>query len=62
MLFLNELIISEFYTIKAKNHKIFSYTDHKTLCAYTDKRYLYNQTMSYAYGHYMIDKNYEDMI
>ena len=60
--FNNELITSQFYTIKAKNHKIYSYTDHKTLAAYTDKRYLYNNTMSYAYGHYMINKNYEDMI
>ena len=30
--------------------------------SYTDKRYLYNPIMSYAYGHYMINKNYEDMI
>ena len=60
--FNNELITSEFYTIKAKNHKIYSYTDHKTLMAYTDKRYLYNPTMTYAYGHYMINKNYEEMI
>ena len=60
--FNNELIKSEFYTIKAKNHKIYSYTDHKTLMAYTDKRYLYNPVMSYAYGHYMINKHYENMI
>ena len=60
--FNNELISSTFYSIKSKNNKIFSYTDHKTLMAYGDKRYLYNPTMSYPYGHYMISKNYEDMI
>ena len=60
--FNNELIKTNFYTIKAKNHKIYSYTDHKKLIAYTDKRYLYNSIMSYAYGHYMINKNYENMI
>ena len=62
VVFNNEMIKSDFYTIKAKNHKIFSYTDHKTLIGYTDKRYLYNPVMSYAYGHFMIDKNYENMI
>ena len=60
--FNNELIKTDFYTIKAKNHKIYSYTDHKTLMAYTDKRYLYNPVESYAYGHYMINKNYENLI
>ena len=58
----NEIIKSEFYTIKAKNHKIYSYTDHKTLMSYTDKRYLYNPVMSYAYGNYMINNNYKNMI
>ena len=60
--FNNEVITSKFYTIKSKDNKIFSYTDHKTLMAYSDKRYLYNPTMSYAYGHYMINQNHEDMI
>ena len=61
-IFDNETIKSEFYTIKTKDHKIFSYTDQKLLMSYTDKRYLYNPVMSYAYGHYMIDNNYENMI
>ena len=62
VIFDNKTIKSDFYTIKAKDHKIYSYTDYKTLMSYTDKRYLYNPVMSYAYGHYMIDKNYENMI
>ena len=61
-IFDNKTIKSDFYTIKAKDHKIYSYTDNKTLMCYTDKRYLYNPIMSYAYGHYMIDKNYENML
>ena len=62
-LFNNECIKSEFNTIKStKDCKIYSYTDSKTLMAYTDKRYLYNETMSYPYGHFMINKNYEDII
>ena len=62
VVFDNETIKSKFYTIKAKDHKIYSYTDHKTLMSYTDKRYLYNPVMSYAYGHYMTNNNYENMI
>ena len=60
--FNNETIKTKFYTIRSKKHKIYSYTDHKLLMAYTDKRYLYNPIMSYAYGHYMINKTYENMI
>ena len=61
--FNNEIITSKFNTIKStKDCKIYSYTDSKTLMAYTDKRYLYNQTMAYPYGHFMINKNYENMI
>ena len=61
--FNNEVITAKFNTIKStKDCKIYSYTDETTLMAYTEKRYLYNQTMSYPYGHYMINKNYEDLI
>ena len=58
----NKTIKSEFYTIKAKDHKIYSYTDQKLLMSYTDKRYLYNSVMLYANGHYMINNNYKNMI
>ena len=62
-LFNNTIITSKFNTIKStKDCKIYSSTDQKSLAAYTDKRYLYNETMSYPYGHFMVDKNYEDMI
>ena len=61
-LFNNETIKTKFYTIRSKNHKIYSYTDHKKFMAFSDKRYLYNPIMSYAYEHYMINKNYENMI
>ena len=61
--FNNELIMAKFNTIKStKNCKIFSYTDQKTLMAYTNKKYLYSPTMSCPYGHYMINKKYEDLI
>ena len=59
----NESIKSEFNTTKSiKDCKIYSYTDFRTLMGYTDKRYLFNETMSYVYWHFMINKNYEDMI
>ena len=61
--FNNEMITTKLNTIKsAKDCKIYSYTDHKILMAYTDKCYLYNKTMSYPYGHYMINTNYEDLL
>ena len=57
------MITTKFNTIKSsKDCKIYSYTNHKTLMGYTDKRYLYSETMSYPYGHYIINKNYEDII
>ena len=62
-MFNNELITTKFNTIKStKDWKIYSYTDCRTLIAYTDKRYLINEIESYPYGHFMIDKNYEDLI
>ena len=62
-LFNNATIQSKFNTIKlTKDCKIFSYTDSKTLISYSDKRYYINETMSYPYGHFMINKNYEEMI
>ena len=62
-LFNNETIKSDFKTIKStKDCKIYSYTDSKTLMAYSDKRYFINEIMSYPYGHFMINKNYEEMI
>ena len=61
--FCNESITAKFNTIKStKDCKIYSYTDSKILAGYSDKRFLFNQTMSYPYGHYMINKNYEDII
>ena len=62
-LFNNKTIKNEFSTIKStKDCKIYSYTDSKTLLAYSDKRYFIYETMSYPYGHFMINKNYENMI
>ena len=61
-LFNNETIKNVFNTIKStKDCKIFSYTDSKTLIEYTDKRYFINEGMSYPYGYFMINKNYENM-
>ena len=62
-LFNNESISNEFERIKStKDCKIYSYTDSKTLISYSDKRFYINETMSYPYGHFMINKNYENMI
>ena len=50
--FNNEIITAKFNTIKSsKDCKMYSYTDQTSLMAYTDKRFLINQTMSYPYGH-----------
>ena len=58
-----ELITAKLNTIKStKKHKIYSYSDPNTLMAYTDKKYVFNETMCNPYGHYMINKNYEDLI
>ena len=62
-LFNNETIKNEFDRIKSnKDCRIFSYCDSKTLISYSDKRYFINEIMSYPYGHFMINKNYENMI
>ena len=61
--FNNEVNTVKFNTIKStKDCKIYSYSDQKTLLAYSDKRFLYCESQSYAHGHYMINKNYENLI
>ena len=62
-MFNNKTIKSEFKTIKStKDCKICSYTDSKPLISYTDKRYYIDEILSYPYNHFMINKNYENMI
>ena len=54
-LFHNEILTAEFNKIANKDMKIYSYKCKQSLIAYSDKRYLFNEIMSYAYGHYMIN-------